>query len=146
MLKSSRRLQTELIPCNEMRRCKTTGTRLSVTFMHPSHKTPSFMTQTATLLHLQLVSKIQFCPKNLQRITLTFGRVIKTLPRPGEVAFLKEGQPLKNMSWVTVLIHTENRRAQNTNFLLVCHCLNFCVPLSWRWRQSICNDFELDVQ
>jgi hypothetical protein len=51
-----------------------------------------------TLLHLQLVSKRQLCPKNPQRITLTFGHVIETSLQLDEVPFfaskcpfLKEG-------------------------------------------------------
>jgi hypothetical protein len=41
-----------------------------------------------TLLHLQLVSKSQFCPQKNQKIALTFGRVAKTPQQPGEATFL----------------------------------------------------------
>jgi hypothetical protein len=65
-------------------------------FIHPNHSL--IHEKGTTLLHRQLVSKSQFCPKNIPRGS-PFGCVAKTLLRPGEVPFfatnkclfLKEG-------------------------------------------------------
>jgi hypothetical protein len=71
--------------------------------------------------HLQLVSKSQFCLKNPQRITLTFGRVMKTwawwslarkIPQPADSGF----------SWPKAITHVFCPLGNPTRVILCIYC------------------------